>query len=334
MTKILFFDTKDYEEKFFTENIHQNNTLIFKNESLDENSILTKEELSCEVLSVFTGSRVNNNVLKKFENLKIILTRSVGYSHIDTDFCKENDIIIANTPHYGDYTVSEFSFGILLNLLRKISFAEDMLKRGEMYPQTFGTELFSKTMGIVGTGSIGEKSVKIANGFSMNILCHDLTQNQRLIDTYGVSFVDIDTLCKFADIIMLHAPLTPKTYHLINKEKIALMKDSAVIINTARGELIETEALFEALLQKKISGAALDVLEFEETLSNKRPCDKLNLKTLRTSLINTKLMNLDNSLITPHIAYDTKEAINRILEITLKNFVEFINGKEIENKVT
>ncbi len=334
MTKILFFDTKDYEEKFFTEKIHQNNTLIFKNESLDENSILTKEELSCEVLSVFTGSRVNNNVLKKFENLKIILTRSVGYSHIDTDYCKENDIIIANTPHYGDYTVSEFSFGILLNLLRKISFAENMLKRGEMYPQTFGTELFGKTIGIVGTGSIGEKSVKIANGFSMNILCHDLMQNQRLIDTYGVSFVDIDTLCKFADIIMLHSPLTPKTYHLINKEKISLMKDSAVIINTARGELIETEALFEALVQNKIAGAALDVLEFEETLSNKRPCDKLNLKTLRTSLINTKLMNLDNTLITPHIAYDTKEAINRILEITFKNFIEFINGKEIENKVT
>lgn len=334
MTKILFFDTKDYEEKFFTENIHQNNTLIFKNESLDENSILTKEELSCEVLSVFTGSRVNNNVLKKFENLKIILTRSVGYSHIDTDYCKENDIIIANTPHYGDYTVSEFSFGILLNLLRKISFAEDMLKRGEMYPQTFGTELFGKTIGIVGTGSIGEKSVKIANGFSMNILCHDLTQNQRLIDTYGVSFVDVDTLCKFSDIIMLHAPLTPKTYHLINQKRIDLMKDSAVIINTARGELIETEALFEALVQNEIAGAALDVLEFEETLSNKRPCDKLNLKTLRTTLINTKLMNLDNTLITPHIAYDTKEAINRILEITLKNFIEFTNGKDIENKVT
>lgn len=334
MTKILFFDTKDYEEKFFTENIHQNNTLIFKNESLDENSILTKEELSCEVLSVFTGSRVNNNVLKKFENLKIILTRSVGYSHIDTDYCKENDIIIANTPHYGDYTVSEFSFGILLNLLRKISFAENMLKRGEMYPQTFGTELFGKTIGIVGTGSIGEKSVKIANGFSMNILCHDLTQNQRLIDTYGVSFVAIDTLCKFADIIMLHAPLTPKTYHLINQKRIDLMKDSAVIINTARGELIETEALFEALVQNEIAGAALDVLEFEETLSNKRPCDKLNLKTLRTTLINTKLMNLDNTLITPHIAYDTKEAINRILEITLKNFIEFTNGKDIENKVT
>lgn len=334
MTKILFFDTKDYEEKFFTENINKNNILIFKNESLDENSILTKDDLSCEVLSVFTGSRVNNNVLKKFKNLKIILTRSVGYSHIDTDYCKENDIIIANTPHYGDYTVSEFSFGILLNLLRRISFAEDMLKRGEMYPQTFGTELFGKTIGIVGTGSIGEKSVKIAHGFSMNILCHDLSHNQKLIDTYGVSFVDIDTLCKFADIIMLHAPLTPKTYHLINKEKIALMKDSAVIINTARGELIETEALFDTLLQKKISGAALDVLEFEETISNKRPCDKLNLKTLRTSLINTKLMNLDNTLITPHIAYDTKEAINRILEITLKNFVEFIKGKEIENKVT
>lgn len=334
MTKILFFDTKDYEENFFTENICKDDTLIFKSESLDENLILNKDELTCEILSVFTGSRVSNKVLKKFENLKIILTRSVGYSHIDTDYCKENNIIVANTPHYGDYTVSEFSFGILLNLIRKISFAEDMLKRGEMYPQTFGIELFNKTIGIIGTGSIGEKSVKIANGFSMNILCCDTNPKQKLIESYKVSYVDIDTLCKFSDIIMLHAPLTPKTYHLINNEKIALMKDSAIIINTARGELIETEALFDSLIQNKIAGAALDVLEFEETISNKRPCDKLNLKTLRTSLINTKLINMNNTLVTPHIAYDTKEAINRILDITLKNFIQFKNGEQIENKVT
>ena len=310
MSKILFFDTKDYEEKFFKENIGKDNTLIFKNENLDENSILTEIEQDCEILSVFTGSRVNSNVLKKFKNLKIILTRSVGYSHIDTDYCKENNIIIANTPHYGDYTVAEFSFGILLSLIRRISFSEAMLKRGEMYPQTFGIELFDKTIGIIGTGSIGEKSVKIANGFSMNILCYDLNPKQNLIDLYGVSYVDIDTLCKFSDIIMLHAPLTPKTYHLINQEKISLMKDSAIIINTARGELIDTEILFDTLIQNKIAGAALDVLEFEETISNKRPCEKLNLKTLRTSLINTKLMNLENTLVTPHIAYDTKEAVN------------------------
>ena len=147
------------------------------------------------------------------------------------------------------------------------------------------------------------------------------------------NYVSLDTLCKLSDVIMLHAPLTPMTYHLIDKDKIALMKDTAIIVNTARGELIDTEALYNALIDNRLSGAALDVLEYEETISNKRPGANINLKNLRTSLINNKLLNLSNVIVTPHIAYDTQEAVNRILEKTLENLYQYANGEEIKNLV-
>ncbi len=332
MKTIIFYDIKDYEQKFFEQELSNDFNLIFKQESLINTSKTDSKELGAEIISVFTGSRVDKDVLKKFENLKLILTRSVGYSHIDTDYCKEKGIIVANTPHYGDYTVAEYTFGLLLNLIRKISFAENKLKQGEMYPITFGSELFGKTVGIIGTGSIGEKSVKIANGFSMNILCYDTNERKELVTDYNASYVDFNTLCKLSDFIFLHTPLTPKTYHIINKDALALMKDNAVIVNTARGELIDTEELYDSLIDKKIAGAALDVLEFEETISNKRPCENLNLNNLRTSLINGKLLTLENVLATPHVAYDTKEAVDRILSMTLQNLNEFIKGGIIKNK--
>ena len=202
-----------------------------------------------------------------------------------------------------------------------------------MYPETFGMELFDKTIGIIGTGAIGSKTVKIAKGFSMNVICYDIKENIELIEKYSVRYVSIDTLFKLSDVIMIHAPLTTNSYHLVNKEKISLMKENSLIVNTARGELIDTEALYDALIEERIKGAALDVLEYEETISNKRPGEHINLKNLRTSLINSKLLNLKNVIVTPHIAYDTTEAVNRILNITLSNLKSFYNGEKLKNIV-
>ncbi len=333
MNTIIFYDSKKYEQDFFENELYEKFNFEFKeNELLPETKLTYKEE-NAEIISVFTSSRLTKETLEKFNNLKLILTRSVGYSHIDLDYCSKKNIIAANTPHYGDYTVAEFSFGLLLNLVRRICYGENELKQGDLYPETFGMELFNKTIGIIGTGSIGSKAVKIAKGFSMNVMCYDINQNEELKKEFNIKYVDIETLCKLSDIITLHAPLTTGSYHLLNKEKIDLMKDTAVIINTARGELIDTEALYNALLDKKIRGAALDVLEFEDTISNKRPGENLNLKNLRTSLINGKLLNLDNVIATPHIAYDTKEAVERILTMTTDNLYDFLDGKEIKNKI-
>ena len=333
MQTVIFYDTKPYEKDFFEFELNEDKKIIFIDSELLPDKVLSEEEQNAEMISVFTSSRLDKQVLEKFKNLKLILTRSVGYSHIDLDYCNSKNIIVANTPHYGDYTVAEFSFGLLLSLVRRIGYGQNELKSGDMYPETFGMELYNKTIGIIGTGAIGSKSLKIAKGFSMNILCFDININEEIEKEYNAKYVDLDTLCKFSDIIMLHAPLTSHNYHMIDEEKISLMKDTAVIVNTARGELIDTEALYNALIDKKIQGVALDVFEFEETISNKRPTEKINFKNLRISLINNKLLNLPNVVATPHIAYDTKEAINRILQKTTKSLNEFLLGKEVEYRV-
>ena len=333
METIIFYDTIQFERVFFEKELFDKYNLEFKEYELTPDNDISYLEENAEIISVFTGSRLTSETLYKFKKLKLILTRSVGFSHIDMEYCNENHILVANTPHYGDYTVAEFSFGILLNLVRRICYGVNELKNGDLYPETFGMELCDKTIGIIGTGSIGEKSVKIAKGFSMNVICYDIKENVEVEEKYGAKYVSLDTLCKLSDVIMLHAPLTPNSYHLIDRDKISLMKEDVVIVNTARGELIDTEALYDALLDNKIKGVALDVLEYEETISNKRPGENINLKKLRTSLINSKLLKLPNVIVTPHIAYDTKESVNRILEKTLVNLYQYANGEEIKNLV-
>lgn len=333
MKTIIFYDVKQYERNFFEKELYEDYNLQFKENSLLQDTKLSVIEENAEIISVFTASRLTKEVLSKFKNLKLILTRSVGYSHIDLDFCKIKGITVLNTPHYGDYTVAEFTFGILLNLIRRICYGVNELKQGDMYPETFGMELYSKTIGIVGTGAIGSKIVKIAKGFSMNVICYDVNENIDLKNEFYVKYADLNTLCKLSDFITLHAPFNSKTYHLINKDKLLLMKENVVIVNTARGELIDTEALYNALIDGKIKGAALDVLEFEEVISNKRPAENLNLKNLRTSLINNKLLNLPNVIATPHIAYDTKEAVERILNTTIENLYSYEVGKDTKNRV-
>jgi len=228
METIIFYDTKNLEKAFFEKELSNNFNLIFKENSISENLNLTNIEEKAEIISVFTTSEINNILLKKLKNLKLILTRSVGFDHIDLDYCKENKIMVANTPHYGDYTVAEYSFGLLLNLARKICYGEKILKDGDILQEFLGIELYNKTIGIIGTGAIGSKSIKIAKGFSMNVICYDKVENEELKSKYNVKYIDIDTLCKLSDIIMIHAPLNTNSYHLINNDRLKLMNENTI----------------------------------------------------------------------------------------------------------
>lgn len=333
MNTIIFYDSKNYERDFFERELFDDYTLVFKDYSLNDNVDLSFQEENAQIISVFPSSRLDIKILKRFKDLKLIVTRSVGFSHIDIEYCTKVGIIVANAPSYGDYTVAEFSFALLLNLVRRICFGQAELKIGEMYPETFGMELYGKTIGIIGTGAIGSKSVKIAKGFSMNIICCDICPNLEIEEKYQVKYTTLDTLCKLSDIIMLHAPLNTHSYHMLDRKRLSLLKETAIIVNTARGELIDTEALYDALIENRIKGAALDVLEFEDTLSNKRPGGNLDLKNLRTSLINSKLLQLPNVLATPHMAYDTTEAIQRILNKTLETIRKYNENNELKYRV-
>lgn len=336
MKNALFFDVKE-SEKASLELLSDKLNLRFESYPLLPGTDVTEDMKNASIISVFTPSRLTADILSKFKNLELVATRSVGFSHIDTEYCEKNNIKVVNTPHYGDYTVAEFSFALLLNLVRKVGQAHSNLKAGDASNDYPGMELFNKTIGIIGLGGIGSKAAKIANGFSMKILACDIYENEQLKNDFGVEYVDIDSLCKNADIISLHAPATKENYHLISAERIKSMKEGVVIVNTARGELIDTQALYEALLCGKVKGAALDVLECEEAMSQACPyshfkeCDEMNC--MKRTLINHKMLLLPNVIATSHIAYDTVDAVNRILEMTIQNISDFSDGKTLKNEV-
>ena len=322
--KTVFFDVQPYEEKFLKKAVENDFDATFISAPLDENYEISKDINDAEILSVFITSTLSENVLKKFPKLKFILTRSVGFSHIDMKYCKEHEIYAFNTPHYGDYTVAEYVFALLLYTARKIGKAQNDVKTDDIIMNEYtGVELFNKTIGVIGAGSIGKNVLDIAKGFRMNTLAYDIYQSG------DYNYCTLDELFKKSDIVSINSPLTKQTHHLINKETISKMKNGVIIVNVARGEIIDTEALYEALLNKKIAYAALDVIECEEILcTENQKCKGLeNIKEacLEKFYINQKLLKLPNVTITPHMAYNTREAIERILYMTEENLRSCLN---------
>lgn len=336
MLKIIFFDVKDYEVDFLKRECDGKFDYKLVSASLDSLSKEDKDYNDAEVVSCFTTSRIGEDVLKKFPNLKLLALRSVGFNHIDIEYCKNNGIVVTNTPNYGNMTVAEFAFALLLNVTRKVSLAANDLKNGIVEAKhTIGAELFGKTIGIVGLGAIGAEMARLSYGFGLKVLGYDLKKRDILSEKYAVSYVDFDTLIEKSDFISIHTPLSKENYHMFNADVFKRIKQGAVIVNTGRGEIIDTQALYNALVEGKISGAGLDVLESEETLTDSDylvDVGRMNVNSLQKTVLNNSLMKLNNVIITPHIAYDTKEAIERILIFTMSNIFAFENGIE-QNRV-
>ena len=334
--KIVYFDVETYEKEFLIKENEGKHDYTLICEPLNDLKKLAPNLVDADIISVFTTSRVNKNVLKQFKNLKLISLRSVGFNHIDIEYCKDHNIVVENSPDYGNQSVAEFALALLMNVTRKITSSYLEYKDAKISAENLiGEELYGKTIGIVGLGKIGTAFAKIAHGIGMNILGFDIKQNKELEKIYNVKFTDFDTLLKESDFISIHAPMSKENYHMFNKESFNKMKKSAILINTGRGELIDTSALFNALVCKKIAGAGLDVLENEQTMTDfdyMLGINRLDKLTLEQTIINSKMFQLDNVILTPHIAYNTKEAIKRILNTTMNNINEFISGK-IQNNV-
>lgn len=331
MTKIIFFDVQDYEKEFLEKNFQGKYDIVLVEEPVCDVRTITPEMKDAEIISCFTSSCATNEILSQFPSLQLIALRSVGFNHVDLDYCNEHKILVVNAPNYGNKTVAEFAFGLLLNVSRHITRAYNELRQDFVEHQnTVGMELFGKTIGIIGLGAIGSEMARISYGVGMNVLGYDIKENPELIEKYHVKYTNLDELLTHSDIISLHAPLTKDNYHLINAESFSKMKNSAILINTARGRLVDTQALYNALITKQIAGAGLDVLECEEAISNPDYLLDLNhylpQDCLKNTVLNNRLMNLQNVIITPHIAYDTKEAIKRILDITIQNIDAFLDG--------
>lgn len=344
MKKILFFDVRENEEDALSKSCKAGDVKCGEEcwcklieERLDDKTVITDEMKEANVISCFTFSRVNADVLKQFPNLQLIALRSVGFNHIDINYCKEHGIAVVNSLGYGNITVAEFAFGLILDVMRKITRSYVNLKNEHPYADNYmGFELKNATIGIIGTGAIGTEAVRIAHGFGMNILAYDIYPKQELVEKYNIQYLPLDDLIKNSDVISLHAPLTNDNFHMINGEKINLMKPNAVIVNTARGELIDTQALYEALSTGKIFGAGLDVLESENMLIQPDKTfdfDYLTNDAIRQTLLNDRLLKLHNVVVTPHIAYNSKESNERILNITMNNIKSFFEGKVINSVI-
>jgi D-lactate dehydrogenase len=290
-----------------------------------------------EVISVFVSSTVTREVINALPRLRLIACRSTGFNNVDLQAAQERDIAVVNVPTYGEATVAEYAFTLLLALQRKLP--KVLAAENEQVPveALCGHDLEGKVFGVVGTGHIGQKSLKIANGFSMQTLAYDSFPKQELSDELHFSYVGLDELLEQADIISLHVPLLPDTRHLMNRERLHKMKPGAILINTARGEIVDTKALIEVLDSGHLGGAALDVVEGEALLDYHEETALLRghtmpEATLRHSVEISVLEKMPNVIISPHNAFNTVEAIGRINQTTAQNIISFWYG-DVPNKV-
>lgn len=329
--KIGFFEIEGWEEKLVSEQL-AGHELYFSREKIDEMNPPAVKDFN--VISVFVNSKIDKAVLNYLPNLKCISTRSTGYDHIDLEAAKERAVAVVYVPGYGDNTVAEFAFGLILNLTRKIYQGIDQLKETGSFSLAGlrGVDLKDKAIGVIGTGRIGKEMIKIAKGFGMKILAFDPYPDDKFAESVVFSYTSLENLLGSSDIISLHCPYNKNTHHAINSRNIGLIKRGAYLINTARGGLVETEALVAALEQGILAGAALDVLEEEgETKDELTFLAKGHPKEedLRTILENHVLMKMPNVLITPHNAFNSEEALKRILNVTIENIKGFIAGTPV-----
>jgi D-lactate dehydrogenase len=322
--RIVFFEVQEWEKEPLKENL--------------PDSILTSEKLTAEnasnfkdadIVSTFIYSKIDGEVFDKIPKLQLIATRSTGFDHIDAAKASEKGVKISNVPEYGTNTVAEHTFALILSLTRKIYQSINQTRNLNFdHSQLTGIDLYGKTLGIIGLGKIGEQVLKIGLGFGMNVLVHTRTQDKRLLGYYSFGYVDFKTLIQKSDIVTLHLPLTAETKHVISTRNITYFKKGSYLINTARGGLVETEAILLGIDQGILEGVGLDVLEEEQELTEELAVlnKSENQENLKTLVLNHVLINHPKVLITPHNAFNSQEALTKIDRTTIENIENFING--------
>ncbi|MDR1596036.1 MAG: hypothetical protein LBR91_03905 [Puniceicoccales bacterium] len=338
MFTVIFSDVDDITRQHLANNKINSlaNCVLFAERLNELPTDVTQRCSDAEIISTFVYSRLSADVLENFKNLKLISTRSTGYNNVDLDYCKAHGIKVANVSGYGEITVAEYAVGLMLSLTRKIGFSNNKLRNGVVnVGEDMGIDLSGKTVGVIGTGAIGRHFAKLCRAFGCNILAHDPFPNQKLIDEGVCTYVPMDDLLGSADIIALHCPSTKENYHFVNKETIEKMKDGVFLVNTARGELISPIDFYEAIVAGKISGAGLDVLDYEDVIikDDVEVVKNSDKSVAITSLVNAKLLQLPNVIVTPHIAFNSSDAVRRILNSSIDTITDFISGKNVTSVI-
>jgi len=328
--KIAFFEIESWEIDYLKSQLKGFDLIFFEDKLSLENLNKIKD---VNILSPFIYSTIDKKVINFLKSLKYIATRSTGFDHIDLKTCQKKNILVSNVPSYGENTVAEHTFALILALSRKICSSWERTKLGDFSLDGLrGFDLKGKVLGVVGVGNIGRHIIRIAKGFEMSVLAFDVRKDQKLAQRLGFKYVSLNYLFKNADIITLHVPYNKKTHHLINLKKLKLFKKGCYLINTARGGICDTTALLEGLKQGIFAGLGLDVLEEECFIKEEKELlSSVFKKTydLKTVLEDHILINQPNVIITPHNAFNSREALMRILDTTIENIKSFIRNKPI-----
>lgn len=327
--KVLFYDIKSYDKELFKRfGKDYNLEMKFLKGKLNEESAdLSK---GYEIVCAFANDTINKEVIDILaENgVKLLAMRCAGYNNISLRNIKDRFKVV-RVPAYYPYSIAEYTMGMILALNRKIHKAYVRTREGNFsISGLMGFDLHGKTAGIIGAGKIAQILIKILRGFGMNVIAYDPYPNYDKAKELGFEFVDLDTLYANSDIISLNCPLTKETKYIINRESMSKMKDGVMIVNTGRGRLIDSVDLVEALKDKKVGAAALDVYEEEAEYF----FEDLSDKVIEDDILG-RLLSFHNVLITSHQAYFTEEAVEAITKTTLDNIKDFIEGKPLVNEV-
>lgn len=280
----------------------------------EDAATLTERMRDAEVV-IISNIKLPREVLAACPQLKMLSVAFTGVDHIDIDYCREHGICVCNASGYATVAVAELAIGLMLDVYRRITMLDAATRQGGTRNNFLGRELCGKTVGIVGTGAIGCKTALLLKALGCRVQAWSRSERAQMKEN-GIPYVDLDTLMRTSDIISLHVPLTPETHHLISAEKLALCKPTAVLINTARGNVVDMDALAKALNEGKLAGAGIDVFEKEPPLATSHP-----------------LLQAPNCVVVPHVGYATREAFDIRIGIVNDNVKAWLAGKPVNVKI-
>lgn len=325
--KIAFFSVHSYDREYFNR-YNQQHELVFFEASLNEQC--TNLAAGCEAVCVFVNDQLNATVISQLatQGVKLIALRCAGYNNVDLSAAKEHNIKVVRVPAYSPHAVAEHAVALILTLNRKTHKAYNRVREGDFSLRKLtGFDLYEKTVGVIGTGKIGEAFATIMLGFGCKVLAYDIYENE-LLKQKGVVYTDLNLLLKNSDVISLHCPLTDKTKHLINHSTLGIMKKGAMLINTSRGALVDTQSAIEHLKSGQLGYLGIDVYEQEEKLF----FNNLTGEVIQDDTI-MRLMSFPNVLITAHQGFFTDEALTQIAQTTYFNIASFAKGELLKNEV-
>ncbi|MDR3046848.1 MAG: hydroxyacid dehydrogenase [Bacteroidales bacterium] len=275
-----------------------------------EDPIILKQRLKHADVAIVSNIRLNSDILSSSSRLKLLSVAFTGLDHIDLGFCYDQGIEIMNTSGYATTAVAELTVGLIIDLYRRITFFNNEIRNGGSRKNFLGKQMRGKTAGIIGTGLIGKETALSLKALGCKVIAWDKIEDPDLRSS-GIPYYPLDELLSISDIISLHLPLNEQTENLISAEKLELCQPNAILINTARGKIVNTSALAHALRNGIIAGAAIDVFDAEPPLPQNHP-----------------LLTVPNCILLPHVGYATCEAFDTRIEMAVNNVIRWLKGQE------